>query len=216
MKGRGPESAVRPSKPRKSNFLGGISWDLLGYPGGARIVLTEQKKFVFNFFAPIKIKKKSNPENGHFVLVVQGLFSVDVSDIFFFFLCSGEGKGESGAPGKEGGFCFGKSQEGGGGSPRLVGAGVRGAGDSVCGEFGGGRAKYLSSGPKCSPEFFGGYFFGRGEKTPTPKISALLRKRPVLLRANFVLTKDRKRPYYRHFCGKMHREGSCSKAARDP
>ena len=30
---------------------------------------------------------------------------------------------------------------------------------------------------------------GRGEKTPTPKISAL-RKRPVLLRANLVLTKD--------------------------
>ena len=29
---------------------------------------------------------------------------------------------------------------------------------------------------------------GRGEKTPAPKISALLRKRPVLLRANFVLT----------------------------
>ena len=27
--------------------------------------------------------------------------------------------------------------------------------------------------------------FGRGEKTPTPKISALLRKRPVLLRAVF-------------------------------
>ena len=56
----------------------------------------------------------------------------------------------------------------------------------------------------------------RGEKTPTPKISALLRKRPVLLRANFVLTKDRKRPYYRHFCGKMHREGSCSRAAGGP
>ena len=47
----------------------------------------------------------------------------------------------------------------------------------------------------------------RGEKTPTPKISALLRKRPVLLRANFVLTKDRKWPYYGHFCGKLHREG---------
>ena len=58
--------------------------------------------------------------------------------------------------------------------------------------------------------------FERREKTPTPKFSALLRKRPVLLRANFVLTKDRKRPYYRHFCGKMHREGSCSKAARGP
>ena len=58
--------------------------------------------------------------------------------------------------------------------------------------------------------------FERGEKTPTPKISALLRKRPVLLRANFVLTKDRKPPYYRHFCGKTHREGSCSKAAGGP
>ena len=57
---------------------------------------------------------------------------------------------------------------------------------------------------------------GRGEKTPTPKISALLRKRPVLLRANFVLTKDRKRPYYGHFRGKIHREGSCSKAAGGP
>ena len=60
------------------------------------------------------------------------------------------------------------------------------------------------------------YKIERGEKTPTPKISALLRKRPVLLRANFVLTKDRKRPYYGHFCGKMHREGSCSKAAGGP
>ena len=43
------------------------------------------------------------------------------------------------------------------------------------------------------------------EKTPIPKISALLRKRPVLLRANFVLTKDRKRPYYGHCCGKIQR-----------
>ena len=56
----------------------------------------------------------------------------------------------------------------------------------------------------------------RGEKTPNPKISALLRKRPVLVRANFVLTKDRKRPYYGHFCGKLHTEGSCSKAAGGP
>ena len=51
---------------------------------------------------------------------------------------------------------------------------------------------------------------------PIPKISALLRKRPVLLRANFVLTRDRKRPYYGDFCGKIHREGSCSKAAGGP
>ena len=57
-------------------------------------------------------------------------------------------------------------------------------------------------------------FIERREKTPgPPKISGLLRKRPVLLRAHFVLTKDQKRPYYRHFCGKMHREGCCSKAA---
>ena len=47
--------------------------------------------------------------------------------------------------------------------------------------------------------------FERGEKTPTPQISALLRKRPVLLRADLDLTKDRKRPYYGHFCGKKTR-----------
>ena len=56
-------------------------------------------------------------------------------------------------------------------------------------------------------QFLGESKFERGEKTPTPKVSALLRKRPVLLRANFVLTKDRKQPYYGHFCGKVHREG---------
>ena len=32
--------------------------------------------------------------------------------------------------------------------------------------------------------------FGRGEKTPTPTLSTLLRKRPGLLRADVVLTKD--------------------------
>ena len=58
--------------------------------------------------------------------------------------------------------------------------------------------------------------FERGEKTPTPKISALLRKRPVLLRANFVLAKDGKRPYYGHFCDKIHKEGSFRKAAGGP
>ena len=47
----------------------------------------------------------------------------------------------------------------------------------------------------------------RREKTPTPKISALLRKRPGLLRANFVLTKDRKRPYYGHFVVKYTGRG---------
>ena len=55
-----------------------------------------------------------------------------------------------------------------------------------------------------------------GKKTPTPKISALPRKQPVLLRANFVLAGDRKRPYCGLSCGKIHREGSCSKAAGGP
>ena len=50
--------------------------------------------------------------------------------------------------------------------------------------------------------------FEKGGKNPHPQeISALLRKRPVLLKANFVLTKDRKRPYYRHFCGKYTGRG---------
>ena len=45
------------------------------------------------------------------------------------------------------------------------------------------------------------------KKTPTPKISALLRKRPVLLRANIILTKDRKRPYYGQFVVKCTGRG---------
>ena len=78
---------------------------------------------------------------------------------------------------------------------------------------------FEGSPPKCfggepSPPKFGGCGVGSREKTPTPKTSASVRKRPVLLRANFILTTDRKRPYYGHFCGKIHREGSCSKAAR--
>ena len=51
-----------------------------------------------------------------------------------------------------------------------------------------------------------------GKRPPTPKISALLRKRPVFLSASFVLTEDRKRPYYGHFCGKnTERPGVLSK-----
>ena len=46
--------------------------------------------------------------------------------------------------------------------------------------------------------------------------SRVVRKRPVLLRANFVLTKDEKRSYCGHSSGKIHREGSCSKAAGGP
>ena len=33
---------------------------------------------------------------------------MEVSDIFFFFFCSGDGKGESGATGREGGRFFPK------------------------------------------------------------------------------------------------------------
>ena len=51
----------------------------------------------------------------------------------------------------------------------------------------------------------------KGGKDPHPQDFSLTKKT-----ANFVLTKERKRPYYRHFCGKLHREGSCSKAAGGP
>ena len=57
---------------------------------------------------------------------------------------------------------------------------------------------------------------GRGEKAPTPTLAILLRKQPALLRADFVVTKDPKWPYEGRFCGKIDREGSCSKAAGVP
>ena len=79
-----------------------------------------------------------------------------------------------------------------------MGSGV--AFESLLGHFGVGLPESLLS-------HFWVTLIGWGEKTPTPKISALLRKRPVLVRANFVLTKDRKRPYYRHFCGKCTGRG---------
>ena len=53
----------------------------------------------------------------------------------------------------------------------------------------------------------------RDPNPPRPFARYRVTKRPVLLRANFVLTKDWKRPYYGHFCGKMHSEGSFSKVA---
>ena len=132
-----------------------------------------------------------------------------VSDIFFF---SARGRGRGSSWRQEGagvGFLLKIPGGWGGGCSHERGGEARGR-EGVCGEFWGG-AKYFFSGPKCPPRI------ERGEKTPkTPKISAPLRKRPVLLRADLVLTKDRKRPYYGHFCGKMHREGSCSKAAGGP
>ena len=54
---------------------------------------------------------------------------------------------------------------------------------------------------------------GRGEKASTPTHSALLRKQPVSLRADFVLTKVLNWPYERRFYGKTDRDGSCSRAA---
>ena len=57
---------------------------------------------------------------------------------------------------------------------------------------------------------------GMKKKDPTPTPSILLSTLPVLLRADFVLTKDPKRPYEGEFCGKIDREGSCSRAAGGP
>ena len=72
---------------------------------------------------------------------------VDVSDIFYFFLLGG-GEGRVWGAGRGGRTIFHwKSQEGGGGSPRRVGAGGRGRGrEGVCGEWGGGGAKYFFRG----------------------------------------------------------------------
>ena len=60
------------------------------------------------------------------------IFLVDVSDIFNFF-CSGERKGESGAPGT-GGADF---------LLKIRGGGLRGGEEGVCGEFGGRGAKFF-------------------------------------------------------------------------
>ena len=74
--------------------------------------------------------------------------------IFLMFFCSGEGKGESEAPGSGGGRFFLlkiPGGGGGGGSTRRV-RGARGW-EGVDGEFGGG-AKYFFSGPNFPPRFF--------------------------------------------------------------
>ena len=75
----------------------------------------------------------------------------DVSDIFYFFFCSGRGKGESEAAGR-GGVDFALKIPEGGGSPGGA-EGSRGR-EGVCGQlgiWGGGGAKYFFSGPKCPP-----------------------------------------------------------------
>ena len=48
MNGWGPKSSIRPSKPGKSNFLGGISRDFAGMSRAAPEKF-EKKKFGFNF-----------------------------------------------------------------------------------------------------------------------------------------------------------------------
>ena len=54
--GWGPKSSVCPSKPGKSNLLGGIFPGILpGYPGGARKVW--ERKVCVKFLAPILAKK---------------------------------------------------------------------------------------------------------------------------------------------------------------
>ena len=52
----------------------------------------------------------------------------------------------------------------------------------------------------------------RREVTPTPTLSTLLRKCPVLQTADFVLTRDPKSPYEGQFCGRP--TGRCSGMAR--
>ena len=67
----------------------------------------------------------------------------------------------------------------------------------------------------CKPKRLVG-FMERLEKTLTPTISALLRERPVLLRAHCILTRDTDRPYEGHLFWKVYKEGSRGKAAGGP
>ena len=57
MKGWGPKSSVCPSKPGKSNSLGGISRDFAGI-SRRRPKSLRKKSFVFNFWAPISQEQK--------------------------------------------------------------------------------------------------------------------------------------------------------------
>ena len=73
---------------------------------------------------------------------------MDVSDIFYFF-CSGEGKGESGATGRGGcRFLLKIPGKGGGGLP---GGGGEGAGRVSAGHLGGRGLNIFFGGPKCPP-----------------------------------------------------------------
>ena len=74
---------------------------------------------------------------------------VDVSDIFYFFLCSGRGKGESEAPRMGGRFLLKIPGGWGGFSRRGLGPRVSAANWGIWG--GGGGAKYFFFGPKCPP-----------------------------------------------------------------
>ena len=69
----------------------------------------------------------------------------------------------------------------------------------------------IATGPE-----FGTALHQKGGKDPHPQDFSLTKKTARFTKGRFVLTKDRKRPYYGHFCGKVHREGSCSKAAGGP
>ena len=52
MKGWGPKSSIRPSKPRESNFLGGISRDFAGISRGRPKSL--RKKSLGSIFVPYR------------------------------------------------------------------------------------------------------------------------------------------------------------------
>ena len=84
---------------------------------------------------------------------------VDVSDIFYFFFCSREGKGESGATGWGRSVFELKIPGGGGGGFCRRGGGARGPGGCLPGIWGRG-AKYFFPGPKCPPR----------ESPPLPRI----------------------------------------------
>ena len=70
MNGWGPKSSIRPSKPGKSNFLGGISRDFAGISRGRPKSL--RKKNLGSIFVPYHIGCSERPRKSRRVNVLTG------------------------------------------------------------------------------------------------------------------------------------------------
>ena len=122
VNGWGPKSSIRPSKPGKSNFLGGISRDFAGI--SRNFLKSLRRKGLGSIFGPYT--------HTHFDCLV------DVQIFSIFFSVPGRGRGRRsprrwpGAP-----VFFIKSRGRGAGFPRRRRGRGKGARGNVCGQGGG-------------------------------------------------------------------------------